>query len=113
MLPQLLSLQKPRLPETFRCSVAEASTACVRQQAPVSGVQLSPKLTEMGKSLPIDLHMFGFRFLINDLFRNVNNKFVPYIPSTYCMYLYQVKQLQHPLSTESHVFTAGLNEKQM
>lgn len=102
MLPQLLSLQKKPLllPETFRCPVTEASTARMGQQAPAPG--LSPKLTEMGKSLPIDLHMFGFRFLINDLFINVNNKFVPYIPSAYYMYLYQVKQLKHRLSTVTY-----------
>lgn len=91
-----------RLPETFRCPVTEASTARMGQQAPAPGVGLSPKLTEMGKSLPIDLHMFGFRFLINDLFINVNNKFVPYIPSAYYVYLYQVKQLKHRLSTVTY-----------
>lgn len=99
MLPQLL-FAEARLPETFRCPVTEASTARMGQQAPAPG--LSPKLTEMGKSLPIDLHMFGFRFLINDLFINVNNKFVPYIPSAYYVYLYQVKQLKHRLSTVTY-----------
>lgn len=47
----------------------------------VPGAGLSPRLTEMWRSVPIDLCMFGFRLLINDLFRNVVNECVPYTPS--------------------------------